>query len=155
MPDVRPLTASDWNGWRQLYQGYADFYAVETSDEKLETLFGWLLDPNHVCEGIIAVSDASTPVGLAHFRAMPSPLRGSEIGFLDDLFVDPSARGSDVASALLRAVDEIAGRRGWAVVRWITRDSNYRARGLYDHLAIRSDWITYEMTALSTGREAS
>ncbi|MBT6565582.1 MAG: GNAT family N-acetyltransferase, partial [Candidatus Puniceispirillum sp.] len=91
-------------------------------------------------------------IGLAHFRAMPSPLRGADVGFLDDLFVDPSQRGGTVANALLRAVDDIAGQRAWAVVRWITRDDNYRARGLYDKLSTRSNWLTYEMSAETTGR---
>ena len=50
-------------------------------------------------------------------------------------------------------VSDGAVARGWAVVRWITRDNNYRARGLYDCLSVRSDWITYEMTASSTGRD--
>ena len=81
-----------------------------------------------------------------------SPLRGAEVGFLDDLFVDPEQRGSGAAEALLRSVDDIAAERGWPVVRWITRDNNYRARGLYDRLSHRSDWITYEMTAASIGR---
>ena len=49
--------------------------------------------------------------------------------------------------------DEIAATRGWGVVLWITRDNKYRARGLYDPLSHRSDWITYEMTAATTGRE--
>ena len=66
----------------------------------------------------------------------------------------PRLRGSAPFRALSLLFDDIAGRRGWGVVRWITRDGNYRARGLYDNLAVRSDWITYEMTALSTGREA-
>ena len=86
---------------------------------------------------------------------MPSPLRGAEIGFLDDLFVGTRARGSGVAEALLREVDRVAGQRGWDVVRWITRDGNYRARNVYDRLAARSDWITYEMRAASTGRAGS
>ena len=152
MLTVRPLAPSDRESWKYLYLGYADYYAVETNEEKLSTLFGWLLDPDHVCNGVIAVSDSNRIIGLAHFRGMPSPLRGAEIGFLDDLFVDPVARGSGAAESLLREVDRIAGMRGWGVVRWITRDGNYRARGLYDRLALRSDWITYEMTAASTGR---
>ena len=155
MITVRPFSAADWDGWRHLYLGYADFYGVETNDEKLSTLFGWLLDPDHVCDGLVAAPSDTEIVGLAHFRNMPSPLRGTEIGFLDDLFVGPRARGSGVAEALLREVDRVAGQRGWGVVRWITRDGNYRARGLYDRLAERSDWITYEMTAASTGRVGS
>ena len=102
-----------------------------------------------MCEGILAVTDAGEIVGLAHFRAMPSPLRGADIGFLDDLLVDPAARGSGAAEALLKQVDRIAGDRGWDVVRWITREEII-ARGLYDRLALRSDWVTYEMTATST-----
>ena len=152
MPDVRPLSSSDWDSWRRLYLGYAEFYAVETNEDKLSTLFGWLLDPGHVCDGLVAANDDLSIVGLAHFRSMPSPLRGTEIGFLDDLFVDPLSRGSGVAEALLKEVDNIAGKRGWDVVRWITRDGNYRARGLYDRIAVKSDWVTYEMTGTSTGR---
>jgi len=148
---IRELKAEDRKAWDRLYQGYADFYQIESSLDQRDRLFGWLLDPRHVCEGLVAV-DAQEIVGLAHFRAMPSPLRGAEVGFLDDLFVDPLKRGSGAAEALLRALDNIAADRGWPVIRWITRDNNYRARGLYDRLAIRSDWITYEMTAASTER---
>jgi len=153
MTDIRPLGHQDRESWEALYRGYADFYKVETDNGKLDRLFGWLLDPAHVCEGIVAIDADSRLIGLAHYRAMPSPLRGTEVGFLDDLFVDPASRGSGAAELLLRRVDDIAQTNGWPVVRWITRDNNYRARGLYDRLALRSDWITYEMTAASIGRD--
>ena len=84
---------------------------------------------------------------------MPSPLRGAEFGFLHGLFVDPYRRGDGAGEALPRRVDEIAATRGWGLIRWITRNNNYRARGLYDRLSPRSDGITYEMTATTTGRE--
>ena len=152
MTIIRHVERGDRPAWERLYRGYAEYYRVDTDDAKLQTLFEWLLEPGHVCEGLVAESDAGDLVGLAHFRTMPSPLRGAEVGFLDDLFVDPGQRGSGAGEALLREIDEIAAARGWAVVRWITRDNNYRARGLYDRLSVRSDWITYEMTAASTGR---
>ena len=151
MTDIRPIGPQDRDSWETLYRGYADFYKVETDVEKLDSLFNWLMDPTHVCEGVVALDPQARLIGLAHYRAMPSPLRGSEVGFLDDLFVDPSCRGSGAAEALLRHVDSIARTKGWPVVRWITRDSNYRARGLYDRLALRSDWVTYEMTDASVG----
>lgn len=154
MTQLRQLAAQDRDGWERLYRGYAHFYQVETDAGKLDTLFGWLLDPAHVCEGLVALDDESRLIGLAHYRAMPSPLRGAEVGFLDDLFVDPAFRGSGAAEGLLRHIDDIAMSKGWPVVRWITRDDNYRARGLYDKLALRSDWITYEMTGASVGRDS-
>ena len=153
MTEIRSLAPGDRLDWERLYRGYADFYRVETSAEKLATLFDWLMDAAHPCNGLVAVAEDGAIAGLAHYRAMPSPLRGAEVGFLDDLFVDLDRRGSGVGEALLRHLDEISASRGWGVVRWITRDNNYRARGLYDRLSHRSDWITYDMTATTTGRE--
>ena len=149
--DIRTVNEADRDAWERLYRGYAAYYKVETNSTKLDTLCSWLCDPEHVCEGLVA-EESGQLIGLAHFRAMPSPLRGADVGFLDDLFVDPAQRGSGAARALIHAVDDIAGQREWDVVRWITRDDNYRARGLYDKLSTRSNWLVYEMTAETTGR---
>ena len=154
---IRELMSNDRAQWQTLYRGYAAFYKVDTNEAKLDRLFSWLLDPSHPCEGLVAEAEdgqkaESGLVGLAHFRAMPSPLHGAEIGFLDDLFVDPSYRGGGAGDQLLRHLDNIAAARGWPVMRWITQDNNYRARGLYDQLALRTGWITYEMNAETTGR---
>ena len=72
-------------------------------------------------------------------------MRKATNGFLDDLFVDPPARGSGAAHALIEAVEAVARARGWLTVRWITADDNYRARGLYDKLATRTMWVTYDL----------
>jgi len=76
---------------------------------------------------------------------MPSPLRGKNIGFLDDIVVRPEERGSCVATMLLDELKSIGEQEGWDIIRWITRDNNYRARGLYDKLATKTDWNMYEM----------
>ena len=84
-------------------------------------------------------------VGLAHFRPFARPLSASTGMYLDDLFVDPEHRGSGAARLLLAGLARVAADRGWTLTRWITRDDNYRARGLYDQVAARTDWITYDM----------
>ncbi|XDZ64654.1 N-acetyltransferase family protein [Alphaproteobacteria bacterium LSUCC0684] len=141
---IVPLEASHYEAWYQLYQGYADHYQVELAESSALTTWSWLLDPAHPLTGLVAVRDG-VPIGLAHFRAMPSPLRGREIGFLDDLFVDPGERGSGIASMLLETLRQEAAAKGWPVIRWITRDDNYRARTVYDRHAVKTDWNTYEM----------
>jgi ribosomal protein S18 acetylase RimI-like enzyme len=65
---------------------------------------------------------------------------------MDDLFVDPAARGQRVADALIDHLAAMARERGWSVLRWITADDNYRGRGVYDRLAKRTMWITYDRT---------
>lgn len=141
---VRP-TEERKSAWRRLYDGYATFYRREMTDEIAATVWGWLMDPAHELEGALALRDG-VPVGLAHYRRMPSPLRGADIGFLDDLFVDPAARGGRIGEALIDHVATVARERGWGVVRWITADDNYRARGLYDRVAKKTLWNLYELT---------
>ncbi len=131
-------------GWRQLYNGYATFYKREMTDDIAENVWRWLNDPTHEVNGIIALADGK-PAGLAHFRRMPSPLRGEDVGFLDDLFVNPELRGMGIAQALFEQLREEAKARNWALVRWLTADDNYRARGLYDTLSKKTLWNTYEM----------
>ena len=81
--EMRPRAACDRPECEQFYRGYADFYRVETSTHKLATSFDWLMDPAHPCNGLVAVVGDGGLVGLAHYRAMPSPLREVEVGFLD------------------------------------------------------------------------
>jgi len=132
--------------WRALFQGYADFYGRPSDAAHKAVVWAWLMDPSHDLEGYVALA-AGEAVGLAHVRRMPSPLRGCDVGFLDDLFVDPAARGAGVGEALLRFVAGLARERGWPVVRWITADDNYRARTLYDRVARKTAWNLYEMAA--------
>jgi GNAT superfamily N-acetyltransferase len=150
--EVRPLEARDRGAWEALYAGYAEFYRLPLTAERAERLWDWLLDPDHPVEGRLAtVRGGGGAVGLAHFRDMPSPLRAQTLGFLDDLFVAPEARGGRVAGALLEAIAEIGRARGWPCYRWITREDNFRARGLYERVAERTDWVTYEYPCRGVG----
>ena len=45
------------------------------------------------------------PIGLMHFREMPSPLRGKNVGLLDDLFVLPKMRGTAVVDQLIQRLN--------------------------------------------------
>jgi GNAT superfamily N-acetyltransferase len=137
--------AADEAGWRRLYDGYAAFYKVSMNDEIADRVWGWINDPAHNVEALVARTRDGYVVGLAHFRSMPRPLNGSVAGFLDDLFVDPAFRGGRLADRLIAAVATLGRKRGWTVIRWLTADDNYRARGVYDRHAKRTMWITYQM----------
>ncbi|HTT93911.1 MAG TPA: GNAT family N-acetyltransferase [Solirubrobacterales bacterium] len=85
------------------------------------------------------------PMGLAHVRPMPSPLRGTTTGFLDDLFIAPAARGTGAFECLVAAIRDLAVAEGWPQVRWITAADNARARAAYDRVATKTDWVTYQL----------
>ena len=102
-------------------------------------------DAAHETEGLVAIDENGKLIGLTHFRSFARPLSASTGGFLDDLFVDPTARGSGAARLLINAVADIGRTRGWSVIRWITADDNYRARALYDQVAEKTKWATYDI----------
>ena len=141
---IRPVALADKPDWARLYAGYAAFYKVEQTEAMRDTVWGWLMDPTHTTEGLVAEQDGCV-IGLAHYRAFARPLSASTGGFLDDLFVDTAARGSGAAEALLQALAAEGRNRGWTVIRWITAEDNYRARGLYDRVADRTKWVTYDI----------
>lgn len=142
---IRAIAAADRADWDRLYAGYAAFYQVAQTQAMRDTVWGWLLDPAHGLEALVAENDGVL-IGLAHFRAFAQPLSASTGGFLDDLFVDPKARGAGAAAALLKAVADVGRARGWTVISWITAEDNARARALYDRAAELTKWVTYDIT---------
>ena len=142
---VRPPTENDYERWRTLYRGYAEFYRVEQPEESAALVWSWIQDPDHEMKALVAQSAEAGVVGLAHYRQFARPLSATTGCWLDDLFVDPAGRGSGAADALLAELGRIAKDRGWSVVRWITADDNHRARAKYDQLATRTLWVTYDM----------
>jgi GNAT superfamily N-acetyltransferase len=142
---TRPLEASDRADWDRLFAGYADFYKVDQTSQMRDTVFGWLMDPDHSSNAIVALDGTGAVIGLTHYRPFVSQLRAITNCFLDDLFVDPAARGTGAADALIGAVEDVARTNGWGVVRWITAENNYRGRAVYDRLATRTPWVTYDI----------
>ena len=144
---IRAVIETDKAEWRVLFNGYADFYGVVINDNIADTVWGWLHDPDHVLEGLIARNTDGAAVGMAHVRPCPRSLAGGEIGFLDDLFVHPHARGSGAADALFAALKTHADTRGWTAIRWITQHFNDRGRAFYDRYTDGpSDFIMYQWT---------
>lgn len=141
---IRPPTEGDRPAWEALYTGYAAFYRAAQTAEMRATVWGWIHDPAHQTSALVA-EEGGRLVGLAHYRPFARPLSASTGGFLDDLFVDPAARGGGAAEALIGAIAEEGRAKGWTVIRWITAEDNYRARALYDRLAEKTRWATYDL----------
>ena len=141
---IRNIEIKDKEQWKKLYHGYADFYQVTISEQILETTWDWLHDINHDLNALVYETDNSI-VALAHYRRIPSPLRGKYIGFLDDLYVDPQFRGKKIGEKIIKSLNEISKERNWGLIRWITRNDNHNAKSLYDKVAKKSTWEVYEL----------
>ncbi|MAT60808.1 MAG: GNAT family N-acetyltransferase [Micrococcales bacterium] len=143
--ELRSPVSDDFDSWVNLYRQYCRFYKAELTDAGLETVWGWLRDPDHVLEGMLAAGPAGDIVGFAHYRQAPEPLTGGYTGFLDDLFVAPAARSNGVGRALLQWVIDISVARKWSGLQWLTAEDNTDARRLYDRVGKATSWVTYEV----------
>lgn len=140
---VRPVAADDRQRWGELFHGYRTFYENPRDEAVVERVWGWLLDPAHESEGLAAELDGAI-VGIAHWRRFARPSVGQTGIYLDDLFADASARGKGVGHALVARLQAIAAEEGASVVRWITADDNTAAQRLYDRVATKTRWLTYD-----------
>ena len=141
---VRPVEPEDREAWAALFRGYRTFYEIDEEPEAVDRVWGWLQDPGHEVDAIVAVLDGQV-VGFAHHRSYSRPSEGQTGLFLDDLFTAPDVRGRGVARSLIERLTQIARERGAAKVRWVTAPDNHTAQRLYDDVATRTDWLTYDL----------
>jgi GNAT superfamily N-acetyltransferase len=142
--NVHFLSQPDRKEWRALFEGYAGFYGIAMNDATANKVWDWLLDANHVLEGLLVRDVAEYAIGFIHFRSCPRSLGGCDIGFVEDMYVLPGARGSGAADTLFERLKELAAEHSWPAIRWATQHSNQRGRAFYDrYTSGPSDFIMY------------
>lgn len=126
-----------------------------TPDRIARLLFG----PRPYAEALIAELNGS-PVGFALFFHNASTFEGRPGIYLEDLYVDPEARGFGAGKALLARLAAIAVERDCARLEWSVLDWNTPSIEFYRSLGARAveDWTVYRLdgeplSALASSRE--
>lgn len=145
MPDteIRPLRPEDAAEWRRLWTGYLEFYQTAVPEEVYATTFSRLLgdDPQDF-NGLLALV-GGRPMGLVHFLFHRHCWKIENVCYLQDLYVDPQARGTGLGRKLIEAVYAAADANGTPAVYWLTQDFNTTGRRLYDRIAQVTPFIRY------------
>ena len=141
---IRPVTAADEAEWRRLWTGYLEYYETSVTDEVTRTTFARLLgdDPQDY-HGLVAERGGRL-VGLTHYLFHRHCWRVENVIYLQDLYVEPEARGSGAGRALIEAVYAAGDAAGCPIVYWMTQDFNATARKLYDRVAGLTPFIKYQ-----------
>ncbi len=139
---VRPLRAEDHDAWLPLWRGYQAFYRVTIPDATSLVTWRRLLDPAEPVDGAVAVADGGC-IGLVHFIRHRSCWTVGDYCYLQDLFVNPDARGRGVGRLLIEHVYAAATAAGCSRVYWLTHETNREAMLLYDRIAERSGFVQY------------
>src|SRR4051794_17237509 len=111
MIDVGALRPEDRAAWEALARGYKAFYRTAVPDEGYEETWQRLLSGTELhCIG--AWLDGEL-IGIAHYLFHVT-FWSADSCYLQDLFVDESARGHGAARGLIEGIAEEARRRGAA-----------------------------------------
>jgi len=141
---VRPVASGDRAEWARLFADYGVFYETTIDEAVFAGVWQWLMDGTHEVHALVAVAADGSLVGFAHYRRYARTFTAASAWNLDDLYVSPAARGEGVATALIEGVADAAGSAGGGTLRWITAASNETAQRVYDRVATRTGWVTYE-----------
>lgn len=131
---VRPAEPSDLARIWELLHGLAEYERMtELITGSREALGDALFGSHPVAESLVAESEGAI-VGYALFYPTFSSFRTRTMLWLEDLFVDPAARGSGAGKALLMGLARLALARGCRRIDWHVLDWNAPAIGFYEHV---------------------
>jgi GNAT superfamily N-acetyltransferase len=143
---VRDAAPGDRAEWSRLFVDYGVFYESTFDGDVVDGVWSWLMDPSHQVKALVAELDGRI-VGFTNYRRTWDTFTAGPSWFLDDLYTAPEGRGRGVATALIAGVGEKAQdpTTGRGDVRWITAADNTTAQRVYDRVATRTSWVTYEL----------
>ncbi len=139
---IRPAAAKDEARWRALWAGYVAFYRATVSEEATANTWACILDPDSNIDALVAEVDGHV-IGICNYLFHDNTWSTQQICYLQDLFVDPAARGGGAAKKLILACEEKAKEKGAFRLYWQTQEYNAAARSLYDTITPRSSFIVY------------
>lgn len=139
---VRPARADEYTIWYPLWRGYQAFYKVDIAEDVSRTTWQRFFDEAEPMHCDFAEVDGVVR-GLVHSIDHRSCWMKEASCYLQDLFVEPSARGQCLGRRLIEHVYAQAKLRGCARVHWLTHETNSDAMKLYDRIADKPGFVQY------------
>jgi len=139
---TRPLQGSDRSHWNELWAQYLAYYRQELPQSMTDLTWQRLL-AGHELWGFAALDDEERIVGFTHYHFHLSTWSPHGYCYLEDLFVDPNARGRGAGRALIEAVYRAADERGATRVYWHTENTNARAQVLYNQVGYLTPFLQF------------
>ena len=93
---------------------------------------------------LVALDAKGKAIGIANSLFHRSTWAEHGDCYLEDLYVDKTARGGGAGRALLEATFAEAARRGAAETYWATDKDNAAARALYDKVGKLTPFLQYK-----------
>ncbi len=139
---IRPVGPDERAAWEPLWNGYIAFYKATLATGASDVAWSRFHDPNEPMHLLGAYVDGKL-TGIVQYLFHRSTWTPGDYCYLQDLFVDDSARGLGLGRKLIEAVYDKAREAGASRVHWLTQNDNATARLLYDRIADNSGFMQY------------
>ncbi|HEY6673007.1 MAG TPA: GNAT family N-acetyltransferase [Solirubrobacterales bacterium] len=143
--EIRPAREDEIEELLPLMRAYCDFYKSSPADEGVIAMARTLIsDPS---QGAVFIArEDGRAIGFATLDWKWSMLKGARIGYLEDLFVDPAARGRGTADALIQVCADRCRELGMPAMAWLTAPDNRRAQKVYDRAGAAAEtYLEYDL----------
>jgi GNAT superfamily N-acetyltransferase len=125
-----------WTEWQRHMKGAIPTNVTDRAWQRA-------LEPDSGLLILLAFAPEDQPIGFATVSFTPFAWTGSEIAFLQDLFVTERARGLGAGAALLCAVYAQADEQGATQVFWMVDETDEKLQRFYERNAIRTPYLRY------------
>jgi GNAT superfamily N-acetyltransferase len=143
--EIRRAREDEIDDLLPLLRAYCDFYESSPTDEGVIKMVRSLITDPSQGAVFIARKDGRA-IGFATVDWKWSMLKGARIGYLEDLFVDPDARGLGTADALIEICADCCRELGMPAMEWLTAPDNHRAQKVYNRTGAASDtYVEYDL----------
>lgn len=142
---IRDARPEDEARWRTLWDGYLAFYGVTVAPDITDVTWRRVFDPASAIFMRVAEVDGEVKGFTLCITHEGTWVRAPDC-YLEDLFVDESARGHGVGRALLDDLVALCQKNGWARLYWHTEETNATARKLYDSYVESDGHIRYRIS---------
>jgi ribosomal protein S18 acetylase RimI-like enzyme len=139
-PRVWPAKAEDIENVAALIAAFRSWWGKdEPTLEKIRETTAVLIDDPNTEFLLAAPGDGAPPAGVCQLRYRLSVWTGSDDCWLEDLYVDDSARGTGLGRALVNAALERARARGCRRMELDVNESNTDAIAFYERLGFTTE----------------
>ena len=129
---IRRAGPSDLDAAARLFSGYLEFYGKPVVEAEVRAFIGARLAQQDSVFYLAEFDGAA--LGFTQLYPAFASLSMAPSWILNDLYVDPSARGAGVGEALMAAARELALSNGAAELMLQTARTNATAQRLYEKL---------------------
>ena len=145
--EVREAELADRPEWQRMWSANCAHFGASLSAADNDELWRRLMDPQHPTSALVCCApDTGNPLlGFAHYVLHPHTFSDRMVCCLEDLWVEPQARGVGAGRRLIDALVARGRDRGWRRLYWHTDAGNTAARALYDRIVQVTDYVRYDV----------